>query len=447
MNTETATATIDEFPGYTFYRDGRATNKYGQFIGHINKSGYVDTRYTDKNGKRCHKNLHTMIMWAFSGEPPNGRDVDHINGIKNDNRYENLQYLDKRTHSQKTNKENPRSRKNVYNKPIECIDKDGNITKYDSINDMARTLEPNTKLITMTARIRKSIKNNTPWNGYTFRIYKSENIENEIWKKPNIEGIDPGIEVSNMGRLKRNTGKIISEFKPRECGYIRVGVKINGKNVNKRLHTLVCSAFHGKQPEWASSVNHIDANPLNNKADNLEWSDPIKQTSTFSVKVHLLKNGKIEHTFNSIKEANTFLNVSLTGVNNCLSGKNKTIKGYTVLRDPDAKEIKKTKQKGNRIVNTKNIICQLDNHKNLIKEFPTAAAAVRELKPDISYSQLHSKCGSIRKAIICNFKCLDYYWSYKNPLENIDELREKILLNCKKISHNYHLRKMAKKNT
>jgi len=45
------------------------------------------------------------------------------------------------------------------------------------------------------------------------------------------------------------------------------------------IHTLVCSAFHGKRPEGKTAggktlyqVSHKDNNPINNHADNLEWA-------------------------------------------------------------------------------------------------------------------------------------------------------------------------------
>jgi len=54
-------------------------------------------------------------------------------------------------------------------------------------------------------------------------------------------------------------------------GYLRVG--INGKK--HRVHRLVAKAFLEPPPsEKHTQVNHIDGDPANNHADNLEWVTP-----------------------------------------------------------------------------------------------------------------------------------------------------------------------------
>lgn len=37
--------------------------------------------------------VHQLVAWAFHGMPGDGEVVDHINGNKNDNRPENLEYV------------------------------------------------------------------------------------------------------------------------------------------------------------------------------------------------------------------------------------------------------------------------------------------------------------------------------------------------------------------
>lgn len=416
------TATIDEFPGYTFYRDGRATNRYGQFIGSVSKDdGYVNTSFNHKNGKRHKKRLHIMILWAFSGEPQNGRDVDHINGKRDDNRYENLQYLDRKSHNLKTRKDNPEVRI-CRSREIECINKNGNITKFISMTEASEFLFPNINRRTGYDKIINSINNNLLCNGYKLSFIENKLLDGEIWKNPDIDGLESNIEVSNFGRVKK-LNKIKDNYKQNNSRYILIIVKIKGRNIGKGLHTLICSAFHGKQPDWATSVNHIDENPLNNNADNLEWSNASKQADSWRCKIHLEKDGKIEHTFNSIKETNEFLNLSY-GINNCLTGKSKKVKGYTVIRDCESK--RKIKDIGKK--NKSGIeIYQLDDNKNIIKEYPNICAGIREVLPELDINKYPSKCGSIRQAMICKYKCMGYYWQYKNPPENIDELREKMI--------------------
>jgi hypothetical protein len=47
----------------------------------------------------------------------------------------------------------------------------------------------------------------------------------------------------------------------------------SGKRKNAYIHRLVCAAFHGPAPHGKEVVNHLDNNPQNNAAINLEWTD------------------------------------------------------------------------------------------------------------------------------------------------------------------------------
>lgn len=329
------TAIIDDFPGYTFYRNGRVTNRLGQYIGYLHKSGYIQSQFINKASKRVSKYLHQMIILAFSGENANGRDVDHINNIKTDNRYENLQYLDRKSHCKKTRESNPHILKNnTY--PVQGIDLNGNIKNFNSIKEAYEFLNPKINIEFIYDRICKSIKNNTIYEGYRWKYLNTESLPGEIWKTPNIDGLQSNIEVSNMSRTKFKNGIIKSEFKV-IAKYVHVYVKINDKDTRRGLHTLVCSAFHGKQPEWATSVNHIDGNPVNNRAENLEWSDASKQNKCNCIKVDIIKDG-ITTIFNSMKETAIFLKISVVLVNYYLEN-GKLINGYKLIRE-EPKKIK-----------------------------------------------------------------------------------------------------------
>jgi hypothetical protein len=104
----------------------------------------------------------------------------------------------------------------------------------------------------------------------------SRKLLEEIWKP--IKGYDGIYEVSNFGRIKsyrNNKWGIKKEFRVLKPGADGFGYKFVylWKNKEKhlgRIHRLVANAFclnPNKKPE----VNHLDANPSNNHADNLEW--------------------------------------------------------------------------------------------------------------------------------------------------------------------------------
>lgn len=90
----------------------------------------------------------------------------------------------------------------------------------------------------------------------------------EEWK--NIESFE-GYQVSNEGRVKNSKGKILKPQK-NSCGYLRVQLWEDGKQVMKFIHRLVAEAFI-PNPQNLLEVNHKDENPSRNEVSNLEWCD------------------------------------------------------------------------------------------------------------------------------------------------------------------------------
>lgn len=100
----------------------------------------------------------------------------------------------------------------------------------------------------------------------------------EIWRR--VEDIDSTnevfYEVSNLGRIRRIS--IVHGYnqcgpgqkKPRKMVVLSIGGKIVARRF---LHRLVAKAFCHK-PIGYDQVNHLDGNPLNNVATNLEWTTP-----------------------------------------------------------------------------------------------------------------------------------------------------------------------------
>lgn len=71
--------------------------------------GYLRVMLYEKGEKRKYNSVHKLIYSSFKGLIPPGMTVDHINGIKTDNRLENLQLLSRGDNARKGNKGKKRS--------------------------------------------------------------------------------------------------------------------------------------------------------------------------------------------------------------------------------------------------------------------------------------------------------------------------------------------------
>ena len=110
---------------------------------------------------------------------------------------------------------------------------------------------------------------------------KAISMNCEEWKP--IAGYEGLYEVSNHGRIKSLVGfnghtyvkriKILNPYKQQgNKNYYRSVVKLtnNKKKKDFRVHRLVAEAFI-ENTENKPNINHKDGNPLNNRAENLEW--------------------------------------------------------------------------------------------------------------------------------------------------------------------------------
>jgi hypothetical protein len=119
----------------------------------------------------------------------------------------------------------------------------------------------------------------------------------EEWRP--ISGWEGLYEVSNLGRVKslprafpmhggiKRTRELIRKLRLTHDGYPclilsrggRIGPGAPGFYVMKRVHQLVCEAFHGPRPSVGHQVAHGDGVRTNNVATNLRWATPAENYS------------------------------------------------------------------------------------------------------------------------------------------------------------------------
>lgn len=175
----------------------------------------------------------------------------------------------------------------------------------------------------------------------------------EKWK--DIPGYENLYQASNFGQIRTCEGKVTKSARSEHRVWkqrilkqkwqkrhnsnkkdARVTVWKDGKEETKLVSRLVamtwCNGYNEKL-----TVNHIDGDPSNNKAENLEWvsyAENIQKgfaTGLFGTQkqVKLLRDGKTM-TFQSMSEASRFLHHNNGYISTCIKRNRTIVNGYVI---------------------------------------------------------------------------------------------------------------------
>ncbi|AIS73913.1 HNH endonuclease [Lactobacillus phage Ldl1] len=164
----------------------------------------------------------------------------------------------------------------------------------------------------------------------------------------------PFIEASNLGRIRTKdrvvtgkdrkkyhiNGRVLKQYFSSN-GYMYVTFSMNDKTVHLSVHRVIATSFL-PNPDNYSEVNHIDCNPANNVASNLEWCTHQENVAYRDKLGHYVNNSPSRPViainpntskvlwFESQHEAGRQLGVYQTNITQVVKGKryHKTAGGY-----------------------------------------------------------------------------------------------------------------------
>jgi hypothetical protein len=94
--------------------------KSKELHGHASRSGYQVVSLTSSGSQQLF-GIHQLVMLAFSGPPPEGTCVDHINSKKSDNRLANLRYLTRSENTARASRGEKNHRTHLNDEAIKVI--------------------------------------------------------------------------------------------------------------------------------------------------------------------------------------------------------------------------------------------------------------------------------------------------------------------------------------
>jgi hypothetical protein len=332
-------------PGFNSYQ----INKKGEIRkiledGRINipalklESGSYKTYLTNNEHTRNNFTVQKYMAITFLQFAKNDdRDIEHINGNRQDNRLENLRIADPKPEKVV---ENPRGY-GTTSKRIWRLDPitEEKIQLYDSYKEAIQWAINNVQGIningkvenfinTNTAKIKNAINDNKTHFNFKWELDNNyEDLDGEEWRNipPAIIGNIQNFQVSNCGRIRGGNKKPT-------MGYINsnntYSTDIGGHD--RTIHNIVAVVFLNADNK---DIIHKDGNKLNNRVENLELvNKTCNINNARKITQYDLNLNPIE-SFNSITEAANKLNIPNRSISACCLGEKNETDGFIFKYD------------------------------------------------------------------------------------------------------------------
>lgn len=156
------TKQIQNYEDYSVSRYGDIySSKSNKFISQFTDNLGYNQVILYREGKRCYKRVHRIVGETFIDNPQNYNMLNHINGNKQLNTTDNLEWCN---NSQNIQHSYNTLRNNSNPIKIKAVDKQGNEFIFDSIRQCSNELNINRK--TLSSILKQNKNNNYDYNFY-----------------------------------------------------------------------------------------------------------------------------------------------------------------------------------------------------------------------------------------------------------------------------------------
>jgi hypothetical protein len=291
---------IPNFSRYTITKDGVIRNLKGHIMSQHN-NGYMETKLMrDSDNKRTTCQIHRLVASTYIPNPNNLPQVNHKNGDRMDNRIDNLEWITRKGNIQHSEKLKLRR---IHKKQVIQLTVDNTpIAEFESIAEAER----------LTGVDHRHISRVCNGNGLTAKGFKWEFKDKEIKKSRDFDQkIDAlFLESRNWKKIPKYEGRISRDGRVysdkykmiRKLSLSKKGYQFVslGKIGSKTVHRLVATVYIPNSCNYPH-VNHKNGIKDDNRVENLEWCTR-SQNAIHAHETGLTKTSRIIIQYNFDKE-------------------------------------------------------------------------------------------------------------------------------------------------
>ena len=253
------------FSNYRITKSGKIWNVSGnKFINNRLCNGYYKFSVGGKG-----YSVHRLVAQSFVTNPDNKPYINHINEIKTDNRAINLEWVTQKENTERHSKviSHARKVKQISIKTGKCI------KIFDQITHAAEAVNISRRAIQLVLKGQ----NNTA-GGYFWKYVDADNYTDDVDLADAKQVYDyENYYVYNDGRIYNSVNKKFLKPIKNAAGRLYVTFCHNKLKKNCYVNRIVADHYLPNKPCDNADVNHISKDLIDNRVENLEWSNKAQK--------------------------------------------------------------------------------------------------------------------------------------------------------------------------